>query len=227
MFSFLVDLFFPQACKICERIGGGIVCKECLEKIEYSQGKVCRRCTRALPLFNGLCKECSLNKWYFKEALFLAPYRGVIKEIVHLYKYGKRHSLHKLLSSLCVSPLKRRGWEGFEYIVPVPLHKERERERGFNQAYLLAKALSKKVNARCLRLLKKIKNTPSQTELDYRYRQENVKGSFKVCTKETLRKKVLLVDDVFTTGATANECARLLSERGAEVYFLAICYTLE
>jgi ComF family protein len=227
MLSFLIDLFFPQDCKLCARVGAGLVCNDCISKIEYSKGDVCRRCTRALPLFNGVCKECAQGKWYFKEALFLGPYKGILKDCIHLYKYCRRYSLSKLLSSLCIEPLKRRWSERFDYAVAVPMHKRKERERGFNQAQLLAKWISKRLGVKLANFIKKIKDTPSQTQLDYRYRQENVKGSFRVYAEGKLQKRVLLIDDVFTTGATANECARLLSQKGAEIYFFAICYTQE
>lgn len=110
----------------------------------------------------------------------------------------------------------------FEAIIPVPLHPNRLRERGFNQALLLGKILGRTINKKVFpRALRRIRNTIPQVQLDHGEREKNVRGAFVVREpQKILDKRLLLVDDVFTTGATVNECARVLKKSGAKEVFV-------
>jgi len=132
------------------------------------------------------------------------------REIIHHLKYGDRVSLAKPLGNILKQCLESEGFKG-TLIVPVPLHRTRERIRGFNQAELIASRLGRPV---AKRLLRRLKNTPSQTGLTRNERKRNLAGAFEVCGN--VSGTVIVVDDVYTTGSTMNEIARTLKRGGAE-----------
>jgi len=132
------------------------------------------------------------------------------REIIHHLKYGDRVSLAKPLGNILKQCLESQGFNG-TLIVPVPLHRTRERIRGFNQAELIASRLGRPV---AKRLLRRRKNTPSQTGLTRNERKRNLAGAFEVCGN--VSGTVIVVDDVYTTGSTMNEIARTLKRGGAE-----------
>ncbi len=178
----------------------------------------CQRCGRPFPKGSTahLCSDCLQQKLFFDWGRAAVLYEGIFAEAIQRFKYqGDIHLAHPL------------GWFwnkinletlSFEAIIPVPLHPARLRERGFNQALLLGKILGKIHNKRVLaKGLRRIKNTVPQVQLDHSERAKNVRGAFAVKDQqEIMDKSVLLVDDVFTTGATVNECARILKKSGAK-----------
>jgi ComF family protein len=155
---------------------------------------------------------------HFDKAVAIVRFRGAVRHAIHALKYGRqRYWLRALESWLLAgadSLLKR---DGVDVIVPVPLYPLRERERGFNQAWLLVQALSREREIPSARkALARVRATETQTHLDRQERMANLHGAF--VARETGRiagKRVLLVDDVLTTGSTANECARVLRKAGA------------
>ena len=154
-------------------------------------------------------------------------YEGVIKDCIHLFKYNSKLSLVNPLAKLMIEHAPSFfKMEEIDFIMPVPLHMRKLRQRQFNQARLLAKVFAKEF-AKKLKdnLLIKIKSGASQVTLSRRERIENVRDSFKVRDPSSIKDKyILLIDDVVTTGATVNECAKVLSEAGAgriDVFSLA------
>ncbi len=166
--------------------------------------------------------------WSFSLHRSCFRYEGIIKEIILLYKYGKIKILgqalaHQVLVSLDDSAL----WNGLEVIVPVPLQPGRRKERGFNQAEEIARYIGKvKKLGIASQAIIKIKDTLPQASLEAKLRRENVKGAYKIGEKNKIENKiVLLVDDVFTTGSTIEECSRVLKEAGArEVRAITIAH---
>lgn len=225
----LLDFFFPTLCRICNGPLGEArwVCEKCLQRIIIVNPPVCHICGLPLsPSFMGterpLCKDCKNEKRYFSMARSVAIYEGVMRECIHLLKYDGKTGLSKPLGRMMVTLIKDEGIEG-DMIIPVPLHPRKRRERGFNQAELLSHEISKGINipVDTKKLIKK-KDTPSQTDLTRLERIKNVKGSF--CVRGGFKgKRILLIDDVFTTGATINECSKVLLEAGAEdVYVITL-----
>lgn len=228
-----LGFLFPCECKICEGPLGVAkwVCEGCLTRIKHISLPQCHLCGIPLaPFFldivEPLCKECRSQPRYFHQARAVAFYGGVTKESLHLFKYGRKIALYKPLGQL-MTDLAATHWrrEIIDLIVPVPLHPKRKRERGFNQAELLAFPIKTR-----LKLPIDTKNfirdraTQTQTELGKKERIENVKGAFRVRgTSQFSGKNILLVDDIFTTGATLNECSRTLIEAGARrIYALTL-----
>lgn len=207
------------------------LCEVCWNKIEHNLPPFCRICGKHLPAkAQGqafICTDCQRSSYFFKKARSVCVYDGVIKDCIHLFKYKSKLSLVKPLGKLAVDFAHNfLDMENIDLILPVPLASSKLRQRQFNQARLLAKSLSCAFSKELKdNLLIKIKPGVAQVNLSRQERLKNVRGSFKVKHQLLLKnKKVLLVDDVLTTAATANECARMLKEAGAnrvDVFTLA------
>jgi ComF family protein len=165
-----------------------------------------------------LCGQCLQRQWHFGSARALGLYEGTIREAIHQLKYGGKAFLTKSLVGLLDKGYPFIDYPSYDLLVPVPLHRKRLRERGFNQALLLGSAVGRKMGVPCAGFaLKKTRWSEPQIHLSPKEREGNVKGSFSVVDPEDIRgKRVLLVDDVMTTGSTVNECARELLKAGAE-----------
>jgi ComF family protein len=172
------------------------------------------------------CGDCYFDTYAFTMARSHGVYRGALKEVIHLFKFEKRKNLVTRLSRLLHETfIEHFNDLNIEWIVPVPLHKKRYQERGFNQCEMLARGLGKRSRiAVSANNLIKVKHTQPQTGLTDKQRSKNVKNAFRVRKpKQLAGRRVLLVDDVFTTGATLNECTRALKRAGArEVYVLTL-----
>ncbi len=168
------------------------------------------KCGEPAPAIEGLCGSCRKCEHLFDFARSALIFTHPLREIIHHLKYADRVSLAKPLGSILRECYQREGFKG-SLVIPVPLHRARERERGFNQAELIASGLRLPTNSR---LLRRRKNTPSQTGLTRNERKRNLAGAFEVTS--CIRGSVILVDDVYTTGSTMNEIARTLKRAGAE-----------
>ena len=218
-------VFFPSFCKSCgvllENRGDRILCADCLDRIEAHRGAVCVTCGRFLDGAGDphACGRCAVAPPPFSCHRSAGRYRGVLKDAVLLLKYRRYKPLARALGGLAHHALKNDAllWAGVDLIVPVPLHKKRRRERGFNQAEEIGRAIGKRTGIPISAdALKKIRHTPPQTSLEHQERAENVTGAYVVGRKSAIEGKVvLLVDDVFTTGSTMGECARVLRDGGA------------
>ena len=159
------------------------------------------------------------NKIYFSCARAVVSYETIILNAIHQFKYGNNISVGSMLASFMADfSFPGVGFIGYSLIIPVPLHIKRLRQRGFNQSLILAQSLAKKwqipVN---FSLLKRHKFTLTQTGLNKDERKQNIKGAFEVNNKKIISgKNIILVDDVYTTGATINECAKTLIKAGAQ-----------
>jgi ComF family protein len=165
------------------------------------------------------CGACLTHKKYFTMARALGAYEGSLREAIHRWKYEGKTSLTPFLAEWMVVGLKHY-WKSnsFDLLLPVPLHARRLRERGFNQALLLIKELSRQIGIPYGKtILQKRKPTIPQVNLSGAEREKGVRGAFHVIGKKELEgKSILLVDDVYTTGATVNECSKVLLRGGAE-----------
>ncbi|MCM8830500.1 MAG: ComF family protein [Candidatus Omnitrophica bacterium] len=170
----------------------------------------------------GFCKECEQKMIYLEnhsgiETFHILMYDGPVKEAIHRLKYNRKKYYGKRFALLIHDFIINNDIDDFDVIIPVPLHWKKEFLRGFNQCAIIAFYLSKLLKKRYLSgVLVKCKNTPSQTEMDKTGREKNVKGSFSVKKRYLIKsKKVLLIDDVYTSGATAKEAKKALLENGA------------
>ncbi len=218
----LADLFYPQRCVGCHRRASDLLCPACFERLPRIEGPVCKRCGKPSVFETFVCEECKGLDFGFESARAPLRYEGVGEEVVHALKYkGYARVAERLMSPLLMSVLET----DFDVVVPVPLHRSRLRKRGFNQAELMARALAGRLNSRLSDKLQTVRRTRDQIELSAAGRRANVRGAFGA--KGRVSGRVLLVDDVFTTGATLSECAGTLKGAGAaEVHAVSLCRTV-
>ena len=165
------------------------------------------------------CANCAHRTIHFDAAVAAYRGRGIVRDIIHEFKYNRQIHLRHLVARWLRAALddERLLDNQFDVIVPVPLHPARQRERGFNQASLLAELLSAHTSIPCRPLLKRIRYTTTQTALDRSERMENLHNAFRLRKNADVRGlRVLLIDDVLTTGSTLSECARVLKRAGAK-----------
>lgn len=233
----LLQFFLPPQCHCCEKIleerQQGI-CLDCLSKIHWIEPPFCPVCGTPFAsreAGNHLCGACMSKKKHFTMARALGSYEGTLQEVIHRWKYHGKTNLTPFFGEWMVEGLYRY-WNPnpFHLLIPVPLHKKRVRERGFNQALLLVKELSRRTGIPYQkRVLQKKRPTTPQVSLSGVAREKGIRGSFQMIGGEELEGKcILLVDDVYTTGATVNECAKVMRASGAErVDVLTLAHTLK
>ncbi|MDW3228262.1 MAG: ComF family protein [Acidobacteriota bacterium] len=218
-------IIFPSYCQLCGQLlkheAERVICSDCLKKLEIKQSPSCPVCGRFY--FNNLpgdylCGECLGNPPPFDWHRSLGLYDGRLKEIILIFKYQGYEVLSRPLGRLAYEKLSAdQGLSGVDFIVPVPLHKEREKKRGFNQSELLSREISKLSSIPVMKSnLIKTKPTPAQVSLEAAERKSNLRGVFKVKRPEKIAgRTLLLIDDVFTTGSTIKECTKELKKAGA------------
>jgi ComF family protein len=218
----LADMFYPQRCVGCERRSSDVLCRDCFDALPRVGHPVCQRCGLPTAFATFVCQECKNVDFGFESAKAPLKYEGVGKEVVHALKYrGYKRVVDRLATPLMIQAL---GYERFDAVVPVPLHRARLRKRGFNQAELLARGVARKLNAGVSDTLEVVRSTRDQVELSAAQRRANVAGAYKA--RNPLHGRLLLIDDVFTTGATMSACALTLVSAGAEeVHALSLCRT--
>lgn len=221
----LVALGFPSACLVCrnplEWPLEGPICHACWRSMPVIGPAYCPRC--GLPyqetVSPGLCGPCRVEKTrHFRLARAAGPYRGALKKSLLHLKYRGRSRLAAALGRMAFEKCVASGpLDAGAAVVPVPLHWRRRRARGYNQAELVAKAVAREAQRPLSRVLKKVRHRPPQAGLSAGGRRRNAAGAYRVRLPQDLTgKRLLLVDDVFTTGATAEACARALLQAGAE-----------
>jgi ComF family protein len=216
----LLDLILPRACAGCgallrEPTAVGL-CARCMLGIIPIVPPFCSCC--ALPYAtaggeNHLCERCLRDPPPFTTVHAVGLFDEELRQLIHSFKYDGRFQLDQALGRLLVQVLPAVGT--FDLLVPVPLHPSRLRERSYNQALLLARILARRTGKKVLpRLLRRIRATPPQQGLTAEARRRNLQGAFAL-QGELAGERVLLVDDVLTTGATVRECSRVLLDGGA------------
>jgi len=232
----LLDLALPPGCVCCgtptERSAAAwAVCPSCREGLAAATATpFCRRCGRTVGPY-GSCGHCSRHSPPFQAAVRAGPYDSPLGAMIRALKY--RDGLHTLplLADLVSARLHQANFLGeIDLVTFVPLHWRRCWRRGFNQASLLARAVRRRggTAAPVVRLLSRTRDTPPQVGLSVTARRENVRGAFRVRRPEQVRgRRILLLDDVMTTGATVGECARVLRRAGAVQVAVAVAAVAE
>ena len=219
----LLSLLYPPHCAACgEDTASGVhLCAACAGKVQKIEAPFCHQCSQP---FDGaiegefICSQCKDRQYHFDCAVTRYMSRGVVREFIHRFKYDRQFYLRHPLAAWMMEALEdeRILRQPFDAFVPVPLHSARYRERDFNQAEVLAKLISKQSKKPILHALKRIRYTTTQTRLDREERMENLRNAFRVRHAPSVQSRhLILVDDVFTTGSTVEECARVLRQSGA------------
>ena len=219
----ILDFFLPRLCVFCGEVVGEqaqvAVCPACHETIDWVAGPLCPVCGRVYSASEGddhLCGPCQTDPPPFARARAAAIYEeeGPSGQAIKRFKYSRRLDLLPVMQHWLRRPLCLELAQAADLIAAVPLHPQRLKNRGFNQALLLAQAFPEAHLKR--ELLTRVRHTRPQTHLNPKQRRDNVKGAFTVPRPDLVRgKNILLIDDVFTTGATVRECARVLRRAGA------------
>lgn len=223
----LADLVFPPVCVTCKR-PGQLICDECAQAVEPVRRPFCERCGRPQVISGlALCSICRAEKQPLLSlaraaALHTDPLRGMI----HHFKYGHQPELAEPLVRYLLAAYAEAEWQQTRWIdlvIPVPMFAERQKKRGYNQAELLARHFCRQSKLHYApAALKRVRFTQPQVGLNAQERQRNVEDAF-VAHPNLKGRKVLLIDDVYTTGATLRACAKVLLDAGVrEVYALAL-----
>jgi ComF family protein len=208
-FSTALEFFFPEKCALCHCLCSTGFCTNCQELLPWL-GCRCEICSAPLPEF-GICGHCQVRMPEYQDSAIPFRYKAPISDCIHALKYGgKLHYARPLakMLSLCV---QRSGCTLPDVLVPVPLHRARIMRRGFNQATEIARIAGREfaIPVDCS-LLKRVKNTVTQTGLNEKMRQQNMSKAF-VATGSKLPRHIALVDDVVTSGNTVNSAAAALA----------------
>jgi competence protein ComFC len=220
----LLNFVYPQeiCCTFCstpmkEAAGVGI-CAKCASLLTFISDNICSICGRPYPqeYVDDICNECKGRNMHFDGGCTVFEFTGLVQEILHRLKYDGESLLATPMGMLMAYRLKKMRWD-IDFIVPVPLHHERLKIRGFNQSFLMAEVVGRECGIDVLDgILIRERYTESQVNLSRLERIHNVRGAFGVKNDTKLKKKsILIVDDIMTTGATLDECSRILKENGA------------
>lgn len=220
----LGSLIYPASCEGCAAPveEPDYLCGPCADKVSRIRPPFCYRCSE--PFAGAIsemftCANCAHRTLHFDCAVAVFRSRGLVRKLVHEFKYGRQFHLRHPLTDWLAEAVTDSRLHGrpFDWLVPVPLHPARQRERGFNQAAALAEGLSTRIGVPVHEPLQRIRYTTTQTQFDRTERMENLRGAFRLRKSEAVRQsRVLLIDDVLTTGSTLSECARVLRAAGVE-----------
>ena len=202
MINSILNLIYPPVCGVCGKIDKNTLCNKC--KIELKK--------HAIYGVDDYSLNFEIN---FDEHLYIFMYSDIIRKILIDYKFNDRSYLYKTFIKFLLKNEKSVEFiKSYDIIVPVPLNKKRKKERGYNQSELIARELSNETNIQMVKdCIIKVKNVEAQSSLNKEERQKNIQGVYELInTKDLDGKKVLIIDDVYTTGSTINECSKVLSK---------------
>ena len=236
IFSKIFNSLFPEKikCIVCgEELNNdntNCICPVCLKTLPFINGNKCIRCS--MPLSEGydkVCFNCKAHNYSFTEVKSVFAYEGNIRNVIYKYKYEKAKYLGKYLSKFLVPVYAQTDWQ-IDFVIAVPLHKNREKNRGYNQSKIMAETFCEITKLPELNIIKRIVDTPSQTLLSHEERTKNLKDAFEIDKdkKNLIKdKNVLVIDDVYTTGATMQEITKLLQKNGAKnIYGLTLAHAV-
>lgn len=232
LFRPLLDLLYPRRCPLCGMPGadeGAHVCWDCMARMPILQLPFCRVCgdpVEGMVDHEFSCSSCARRPPFFDRARSAARFRDGLRDCLHAFKYGGDTHLSRDLSRLMVACVNAQYEDvGFDAAVCVPLYPSRERDRSYNQAALLASHVAADLALEAFpRCLVRVRSTKTQTSLSASERRANVRNAFQIRYPGWVEgRRLLLVDDVMTTGATVNECSRILKKAGAaSVYVVTV-----
>ena len=226
LYQLILDGIFPQNCIYCDgdrKQGGDCLCHICQEEIDFILAPVCHRCGMPAEISYDLpeefeCVDCRKQPQQFDQARSLGRYDSILRQLIHHLKYQRQPGAMSEISRLLQQYFSKMplGLGGY-YVSPVPLHFKKMKARGFDQSFLIARQVAKELHLPMANgLLRRIKETEPQAKKNQVERGKNIKGAFAVNHPDWVKgKDILIVDDVFTTGATANEAAKMLKQANA------------
>ncbi len=227
----ILDTIFPDKikCIFCDEelptITPFETCDNCMEKLPILNKDFCPRCGGKLEEDQiGVCFNCKKNNFDFSYARAVFVYDDFIRPVVHKFKFGAGKYLATPLANFMAEKLKSLEWN-IDIITYVPMYKKREKKRGFNQARELANEMGKILNIPVQTIFEKKIDTHEQARLDSMSRRKNLKDAFKVVARNLKDKTILIVDDIYTTGATCGELSSIIKDRCNEIFVLTLAHT--
>ena len=198
-----MDLIYPQTCGICGKVVSKPICNKCEIQLKKEQN------------FNIISKGEELENKYFDELMYIFKYQGKIRELILDYKFNEHSYIYKSLVNFLIKNEKIfENIKKYDTIIPVPISKGRFNERGYNQSLLIAREIMDNTDLELQNnCLIKTKNIIEQSKLNKENREKNIQGVYNLKNEELLEnKKILLIDDIYTTGSTVNECSRIIKQ---------------
>lgn len=225
----IAEILLPEknTCLVCgykaTYIGSSHICMHCESLLPRLEGLLCARCSKPMENDGDLCNECIRMEKVFERSLALFQYKGKAKELINDFKYHNKSYLYKMFGYQMVQFLNNKNEIDIDAVVPVPIHKSKELKRGYNQSTLLASYISFNLSLPMVKLIKRNKETKPQSQLRGYARWSNMADAFSILDRRHVPHKLLLVDDIYTTGSTVNECSKVLKQNGANQI---ICLTI-
>ena len=221
-----LGVLYPQTCCFCGKISKEYICKDCIEKITYIEEPVCKKCGKPIRYEEAeYCGDCAKTVFSYEQGKSIWLHTDAVRWSVYQFKYHNRRIFGKFYAQELFRIYGKWIRENnINVIIPIPLHKKRQRNRGYNQSEIVARELGKllrlPVNTKAV---VRARNTKPQKELSHKERYHNLKEAFHVTKHWKGERHVLLIDDIYTTGNTIDSMAKLLRQKGAEkVWFLTI-----
>ena len=229
-YNAVIDSLLPKTCPVCKEIvlpRGNQICRKCLPTFSFVKEPTCEKCGKEiLTASQRICYDCKYNRKTFTKGIALLNYDELSRECMSGIKFLNRKEDIDVFSAMIVARLGKiiQSWDP-ECLIPVPVHKERLIKRGYNQAEELAKGIGNRLNIPVEnKILIRNRHTKAQKSLNPKERLENLEGAFEAAKCIQTTRCVVLVDDIYTTGSTAEACTRVLMAAGAEdIRVLCIC----
>lgn len=222
------DALFPKSCPMCDKLleKSRLICVPCEKKLSYIEEPKCKKCGKQLDKYRiEYCMDCSMKKHYYKSGIAAFLYNDMVSHSIYRFKYHNRRTYAEFYGKAIAERYGRniQRW-GAEVIIPVPIHGRKLARRGYNQAGLIARELGKWINMKVDEdCLLRVVNTKPQKEMDKSDRKKNVEKAFKMNNNVVKYRKVILVDDIYTTGSTIDACAKVLLDSGVkQVNFISL-----
>lgn len=226
----ITGILFPRRCPVCGEIilpKGNMICPPCKEKVKLVKEPKCKKCGKSLIDEEiEYCFDCIKKNHSYKMGISLFEYDDVMKQSIYGFKYKNKREYADYYIQELMKNYKRQilSWKA-EALIPVPLHKSRHLYRGYNQAEVLARKIGKELELPvAVNLILRQKKTLAQKGLNHKERRKNLQDAFHIGQKVVQYKKVIVIDDIYTTGSTIEACTKVLKINGVEdVYFLSLC----
>lgn len=228
----LRNLIYPRhiKCIFCgeeiKELNSYDACEKCLKSLPFIIKDFCPRCGLQMPTDSvGVCMNCKTKNYNFDYARSVFTYNDLVKHAIHKMKISSAKYIAEPLAQSLFYYFKTLDWK-IDFVTYIPIHSQRLKFRGYNQSKELATHFSNLTNIPIIECFEKIKNTPNQTSLSGKERQNNLKDAFKLIHSDVKDKNILIIDDIFTTGATSNEVSKLLRNKNAnKIYVLTVAHT--
>ncbi len=223
----MIEYLFPRHCPICDKVmeNGLLICPECVKKVQLIEGKRCKKCSKSFQDdMQDVCYDCRRQMHQYKQGYALFEYHSIVDSL-YRFKYSERSEYAEYYGTMIATCMEKiiRSINP-DFMIPVPLHKNKQRKRGYNQAELVAKCVGKILDISVLvDYIERVKDTRPQKLLSGAKRENNVKKAFHIVRNDVKLKRVIIIDDIYTTGSTINEMVRELNKNQVvEVFFITI-----